>query len=888
MWYEVHIDWQTDGTHVFTLFDESGNQVSQITGTDSTWTVGGIGYDAYLGDGGTVYIDHTQIHSGREIVSANEVIDSFEDSDLAEYSFDRGSSGASVVSDPTYAGSSVLELSGTNTEMISTSGLDHYPVAGDVFSCWVRGTGGADDINFTYGVQDHDNRYYVRVDFANNDLFLFRYENGSGTPLAEDGSASLSEDTWYNVEVDWRKTGTHTVTLYDCDGGQVAQITGDDSTWTSGGIGYDAYLGSGGTVYFDYVAIHLSMIDDFEDGDLAEYGGDTGSFDVQSSTILEGDSVLAGTSAPAAVAHTDARTPRGHTYTCSIVAGSGSGAKPGLLTAVQNPATPLQDCYALVADSVNDELSLYRRSDGQSTLLGQESVSIKEGTEYQLVVELRDYVVLGELQDASGNELAGVAEADTTHFGGHAGTYLTGGAPGYFDLITKEPLWSGFLDNFEEGSVSNYVGDTEYYSVQSTTVLRGRNTLECTDNYRKLVHETATTERGKVYSCRMMAGDESGAEPGLLTCVQDPANPMVDCYWAKIDPSNDRLALYRRENDASTKLDEVNVTVSEGTEYQLWIALTESEVQAVLVSKHRRLLATTDWVQDGTFDSGTFGFYTGGSGAPAYYDSVGEYPMTFLTTTEVSTTQSVAKDALNTTYAQEILAELGDPSTDPTKATQWNGYPTDGVIGSHLIVIPMEYGEIEVEYDGDTAKTAAANLDRSTMSSSLIQDLSDDFGWPTSEEARLVYGGDMSVPRFVRTVTDAEQSDVKSRINAEENRSDRPLGIIVWNNNGGSYRAAYYDKKYRVNESTSSVLDATERFGSPRCENLKQLCSGQKLYSGYGNLQLAATCIGAIIEPTLFLEALCAKSAFETYITREALKRKGACKRYNNKCRGRQ
>ena len=215
-WYEVQIEWKTDGTHVLTLFDKSGSQMSQMSATDSTWTAGGIGYDAYLGDGGAVYFDHTQIHSGREIVSANEVIDSFEDSDLSEYSFDQGS--ASVVSSPTYGGSSVLEISNTKTEMISTSGLDHYPAAGDVFSCWVRGTGGADDINFTYGVQNHTNRYFVRVDFANNDLFLFRYESGNFYQLAEDATASLAEDAWYNIEVDWRKTGTHIVTLYDCDG----------------------------------------------------------------------------------------------------------------------------------------------------------------------------------------------------------------------------------------------------------------------------------------------------------------------------------------------------------------------------------------------------------------------------------------------------------------------------------------------------------------------------------------------------------------------------------------------------------------------------------------------------------------------------------------------
>ena len=553
-WYEVHIDWQSDGTHVFTLFDDNGSQVSQISATDSTWTAGGIGYDAYLGDGGTVYIDHTQIHSGREIVSANEVIDSFEDSDLAEYSFDRGSSGASVVSNPTYGGSSVLEISNDNTEMISTSGLDHYPSAGDVFSTWVRGTGGADDINFTYGVQDHTNRYFVRVDFANDNLKLYRYENASATLLEKQTSGfSLSEDTWYNVEVDWRKTGVHTATLYDCDGGQVAQITGTDSTWTSGGIGYDAYLGSsGGTVYFDYVAIHSSVLDDFEDGDLSEYSGDTGSFTVQNSTVLEGNQTLEGMSGGSAIAHTNVETPRRYQYRVTVRAASGSNAKPAFVTSIQDPSNPLYDCYYLVADIQNDKLSLYRREGGSTTTLAEDSVTLAEGTEYELRMSVQRETVVGEIRDSSGNALKAAGAHDNTFSGGHVGVYLASGSPAYFDQITKHPKPDEILDDFEDASLSEYAGDTSSYSVQSSTALQGTYSLKCEKTFTGIAHSNQKTPRGYEYRTQVLAESGSESRPGLLAAVQNPSNPIESCYWAQASTDNNNLNLFRRDSGSGT------------------------------------------------------------------------------------------------------------------------------------------------------------------------------------------------------------------------------------------------------------------------------------------------------------------------------------------------
>lgn len=184
------------------------------------------------------------------------LVDGFEDGDIAEYRFDRGGAGANVVSSPTRRGGRSLELADQAVELTSTEGLDAYPEAGDTFAYWLRAEAGAEDLNVTYGVQGHDDRYFVRVDVANDDLLLFRYENGSAHRLGSDSAGySLSAGAWYEVVVDWSDRGNHSITLRDEEGARIARVGAADATWTDGGVGYDAYLACGQRAYVDAVGI---------------------------------------------------------------------------------------------------------------------------------------------------------------------------------------------------------------------------------------------------------------------------------------------------------------------------------------------------------------------------------------------------------------------------------------------------------------------------------------------------------------------------------------------------------------------------------------------------------------------------------------------------------
>lgn len=184
------------------------------------------------------------------------VVEDFEDGDLSEYEFDQGEAATSLVSSPTYTGSRALEITNENANLISTSGLTTYPSVGDTFRFHIRGTGGTVNHHVTYGVQDHENRYFVRVSFANDNFRLYRYQDGDSTLLAANSeSIEVREDEWYEIEVDWGTDGTHDVAIYTEGGGQLASVSATDTTYERGGIGYDAFLESGKTVYVDRVTL---------------------------------------------------------------------------------------------------------------------------------------------------------------------------------------------------------------------------------------------------------------------------------------------------------------------------------------------------------------------------------------------------------------------------------------------------------------------------------------------------------------------------------------------------------------------------------------------------------------------------------------------------------
>lgn len=272
--YELAVELGSDTVRAI-LYESDGTTVIADTGSvsDSTFSGGQLGF--YTGGGGYPayydYVTEEALGSGSGTtgdIGKYKTVENFKKpTGLSPYSFDRGESGAEIVETSEYSGPNALggvyngrrglKISGQNTEMISTSGLENYPSAGDSFACYFMPTGGADNFNISWGVQGHGDRYYIKVKPESERMYLFKYQNGQGETLNSAHLSPMSQDTWYWLEVTWGTDGTQTVEIYDLEDNTLGTVTGTDSTWTSGGIGFDGYFAntSGTGVYIDHFTV---------------------------------------------------------------------------------------------------------------------------------------------------------------------------------------------------------------------------------------------------------------------------------------------------------------------------------------------------------------------------------------------------------------------------------------------------------------------------------------------------------------------------------------------------------------------------------------------------------------------------------------------------------
>lgn len=124
--------------------------------------------------------------------------------------------------------------------------LDNYPSSGDVFEFYVYVSGfisGGSAINrFHFGKQDYqegDNGYRIWWTLNDNYWRLEKYTGGNQDTLAE---ARISNNwptgQWLRGVIDWTGTGW-SATMYRANGTQIDSLSTTDTTYTSGGVGWD-------------------------------------------------------------------------------------------------------------------------------------------------------------------------------------------------------------------------------------------------------------------------------------------------------------------------------------------------------------------------------------------------------------------------------------------------------------------------------------------------------------------------------------------------------------------------------------------------------------------------------------------------------------------------
>ena len=180
-------------------------------------------------DGNTVWIN-------------TKIIDDFEDGDISEYSGETGSYTVNTNS-PVYEGSYSLkkQSSGSYNSIYSTSGLSNYPSAGDkiVFE-WYRK--GDDDTMFCWCTQDASNsncyQAYLHRNGNGKELWLRRADSGSWTTLTST-SVNWPTGDWIRIEIDHNTDGTIIIKATNLStNSDIGQISATDTTYTSGGIGW--------------------------------------------------------------------------------------------------------------------------------------------------------------------------------------------------------------------------------------------------------------------------------------------------------------------------------------------------------------------------------------------------------------------------------------------------------------------------------------------------------------------------------------------------------------------------------------------------------------------------------------------------------------------------
>lgn len=499
------------------------------------------------------------------------------------------------------------------------------------------------------------------------------------------------------------------------------------------------------------------------------------------------------------------------------------------------------DHYYIKVDFGDNLLGMGKTDDGSSTWLesSNDNLSLAADTWYKLEIDWStDHNHTVTLYDGSGSEVGSLTYQETSNdpkFEGRGigfDAYTSSGETAYFDYATRAN--KGLIDDFEDGNLAEYSGNTSLFSIQSSTVLEGSQTLRCDDNYAKVSHNSFQTTRGNEYRARIMA--DTDTNPSLLANVQDPSNPMNNCYWASADPANNELTLWRREGGSSYQIDAVSVTIDVGVEYQIGLQLHDSKIRAVLYDETGNEIGKTAKKTDQTFTSGYIGVYSGGSGTPTYYDEIREHTLINIKGNSASTTQSEAEDALNTQVAQDVMADLNNPSVDTANASKFETY-INGQKWAETEEIPIDYGTLRVTYQGSSAVDATAYLDRSTMSSSLRSELSDDIGWPSGTEAVHEKHKDWDQPYFARNVTDGEKNDMDSLTGEKDGHA-----YAAWNDTNGSgrYQAVYHtgadsDTEYLSDETISSITNESRfPFGDGRCPKLARQCAFDVLTAGVG------------------------------------------------------
>lgn len=187
---------------------------------------------------------------------------------------------------------------------------------------------------------------------------------------------------------------------------------------------------------------------------------------------------------------------------------------------------------------------------------------------------------------------------------------------GYWEYGTAGyPIVGGLsenvLDDFEDGSLSEYGGARSKYEVQKQDVIKGRYTLKGTGDGAVIGDNggdipTPRSENATEYRSRMYF--QGGGGGTILTNVQSEGSPWTNCYGLVAHAGFNEIGLFRREKGSTEYLEIKSVRIDAEKEYWPFITLTTEGINGGIRNAEGTELTRTDSYRDVTFSGGGLGW----------------------------------------------------------------------------------------------------------------------------------------------------------------------------------------------------------------------------------------------------------------------------------------
>jgi len=296
-----------------------------------------------------------------------------------------------------------------------------------------------------------------------------------GTVLSENQEQSI-QDVYRSAFIE-TATGedlNRVVALLGLQRRDAVHATGVERFEASGKVEQDYIIQSGTTVqtlgsdpieFETTEPISLELIDDFEDADLSDYSGDTGSASIVSTNVYEGANALQLDATAGAHIYDDGvlldqgTALHGHVYPTT-------GTEPTLTFAVQ--ADNAGNYYQVAFDEAADEVRLeVVENDSVTSTVDTASIAINAGAYYEAEIDWNITDNIGiTVKDAAENELGTLGGVDASYQEGSVG-FKSGDANGTknFDFYTTSARSADI--RAVEGGVEGNVGSNALESVPS-------------------------------------------------------------------------------------------------------------------------------------------------------------------------------------------------------------------------------------------------------------------------------------------------------------------------------------------------------------------------------------------------------------------------------------